>query len=70
MGYIANDGNWYSHKETPLEYALRKARNATAYNTPHVGRDGHVYTRKETPQEYWRRKLLGRSFSGSPRRIV
>ena len=66
MGYIANDGNWYSHKETPLEYALRKARN----RAPYVGRDGHVYTRKETPGEYWTRKLLGRGFSGSPRRIV
>ena len=70
MGYIANDGNWYTHKETPFEYALRKARNAARYNAPYVARDGHVYTRKETRGEYWTRKLLGRGFSGSPRRIV
>ena len=70
MGYIANDGNWYTHKETPYEYALRKVRNAAKHRAPYVANDGHVYTRKETREEYIARKLLGRSFSGSPRRIV
>lgn len=70
MAYLANDGNWYNHKETPLEFELRRVRNAARYNRPYVARDGHVYTRKETKPEYWLRKLLGRGFSNSPRRIV
>ena len=55
-GYRASDGRVYSHKESPVEYAARKARNSYLYSgtncRAYLASDGNLYPRKETQLEY------------------